>query len=181
MSQKKIKQESYFASIKRRDPAANNFFQILFTYPGVRAYFSYKIAHFFFTHHMKFLAELISYFSRKHTGIEIHPCAKIGKRLFIDHGSGTVIGETAVIGDDVLIYHGVTLGATGTSIRHGEKRHPTIGNNVMLGANSTLLGAITIGDNCIIAANSLVLKDIENDTIVKTIYINKCDKKNISK
>lgn len=172
MSKKKTK-DTFFRSIKKRDPAARNNLQIFLTYPGVRALLSYRIAHFFFTHHLKLLGEFISYRSRKKTGIEIHPGAKIGKRLFIDHGFGTVIGETATIGDDVLIYHGVTLGATGTSLKQGETRHPTIGDNVMIGANSTILGAIKVGDNAKIGANALVTKDVAENEIIKGCILQK--------
>lgn len=172
MSKKKDK-TSLFKSIKQRDPAARNNLQIFLTYPGVRALASYRVAHFFFTHHLKLLGEFISYRSRKKTGIEIHPGATIGKRLFIDHGHGTVIGETATIGDDVLIYHGVTLGATGQSLKHGETRHPTIGNNVMIGANSTILGAVTIGNNAKIGANALVTKDVAENEVIKGCILQK--------
>jgi len=113
--------KGYFKSIKERDPAARYALQILLTYPGVKAMIWYRVAHFFWKIHFKLLAEFITYLTRNRLGIEIHPGAKIGKRLFIDHGSGVVIGETSIIGDDVTMYHGVTLGGRGTS--HG-KRHP---------------------------------------------------------
>lgn len=151
------KKISYLKSVKLRDPAARNNLQILLTYSGVKALINYKIAHWLWKHHMKMLAELISYHTRKKYAIEIHPGATIGKYLFIDHGAGVVIGETAIIGDNVTMYHGVTLGGRGSS--HG-KRHPTIGNNVMLGAGAQLLGNITVGDNARIGANATVLEDV---------------------
>lgn len=161
MKNKKI---GYFKSIKMRDPAARNAIQILLCYAGVKAIIWYRIAHFFWIIHLKLLAELITYITRNRFGIEIHPAAKIGKRFFIDHGQGVVIGETAVIGDDVTIYHQVTLGGRGTE---KGKRHPTVGNNVIIGAGAMLLGNITIGDNCKIGANSTVLTDVpSNSTII---------------
>lgn len=165
--QKHTKKLSYFQSIKNRDPAARNSFQILFTYPGVKALVYYRVAHFLFSKwRAKTLAELISCHARKVTGIEIHPGARIGKRLFIDHGSGTVIGETAIIGDDCLIHHGVTLGSTGSKTI-GHRRHPELKNNVMIGAHATLIGPITIGDNAKIGANTLILKNVEKNEVVK--------------
>jgi len=161
MKHKKI---GFFKSIKLRDPAARNNLQIILTYPGVKALINYKIAHFFWKIHFKLLAELITYHTRKKYSIEIHPGAQIGKNLFIDHGTGVVIGETSIIGDNVTIYHGVTLGGRG--LVHG-KRHPTVGDNVIIGANAQLLGNITIGDNARIGANATVLYDVlENQTIV---------------
>jgi serine O-acetyltransferase len=151
------KKISYFKSIKLRDPEARNNLQILFTYSGVKALINYRIAHWFWKHHMKCIADLITYHTRKKYSIEIHPAAQIGKHLFIDHGAGVVIGETAIIGNNVTMYHGVTLGGRGTS--HG-KRHPTIGNNVMIGAGAQLLGNITIGDNARIGSNATVLEDV---------------------
>ncbi|HHU56413.1 MAG TPA: serine O-acetyltransferase [Acholeplasmataceae bacterium] len=154
----------YFKSIKARDPAARHFVQIILLYPGVQAMFFYRIARFFYIIKLKLIAELIMYIVRIFTHIEIHPGAKIGKRLFIDHGSGVVIGETTVIGDDCTIYQGVTLGGKGTS--HG-KRHPTLGNNVLVGAGAKILGNIKIGNNVKIGANTTVLHDIEdNKTVV---------------
>lgn len=160
---KKAKKESYFSSIKRRDPAARHNLQILFTYPGVRALGYYKVAHFLWKIHLKFLAEWLTLIARRRTNIEIHPAAKIGKHLFIDHGTGVVIGETAEIGDDVLIYHGVTLGGKTTE---SCKRHPTIGNNVIIGCGAKLLGDIIIGDNAKIGANALVDHDVPENGIV---------------
>lgn len=151
-------------SAQKRDPAARNFFEIVFLYPGLHALIAYRIAHFLFGIGMTFLARMISQISRWTTGIEIHPGAKIAKNFFIDHGMGVVIGETAVIGDNVLLYQGVTLGGTG--IMKG-KRHPTIGNSVVIGAGAKVLGNITIGDNSYIGANAVVIRDVPaNSTIV---------------
>ncbi|MBE6903612.1 MAG: serine O-acetyltransferase [Ruminococcaceae bacterium] len=143
--------------IKERDPAARSFFEVLFLYSGVRALASYRLAHWFYNNKLFFLARFISQKSRNRTGIEIHPAAKIGKGLFIDHGMGVVIGETAEIGDNCTIYQGVTLGGTG---KDTGKRHPTLGNNIMVGAGAKVLGPLNIGDNCKIAANAVVLFDM---------------------
>ena len=152
------------AAYKARDPAARSTAEILLLYPGVRALRSHRRAHWCYMHGYKLLARWISQASRRRTGIEIHPGAKIGKRLVIDHGMGIVIGETAEIGDDCLIFHGVTLGGTG---KETGKRHPTIGNNVLIGTGAKVLGPITVGSNSRIASNSVVLKDIpENSTAV---------------
>ena len=149
---------------KSRDPAARSSLEILLLYPGVKAVRSHRKAHWCHEHGLKFLARLISQRSRRRTGIEIHPGAKIGKRLVIDHGMGIVIGETAEIGDDCLIYHGVTLGGTGKDVG---KRHPTIGNNVLIGTGAKVLGPFKVGDNSRIAANSVVLSEIpDNSTAV---------------
>ena len=149
---------------KARDPAARSALEILLLYPGVRAVRSHRKAHWCYEHGLKFLARLISQRSRHRTGIEIHPGAKIGTRLVIDHGMGIVIGETAEIGDDCLIYHGVTLGGTGKDVG---KRHPTIGNNVLIGTGAKVLGPFKVGDNSRIAANSVVLSEIPpNSTAV---------------
>ena len=145
------------AAYKARDPAARSALEILLLYPGVKAVRSHRRAHWCYTHHLKFLARWISQASRRRTGIEIHPGATIGKRLVIDHGMGIVIGETAEIGDDCLIYHGVTLGGTGKDCG---KRHPTIGNNVLIGTGAKLLGPFTVGDNARIAAGSVVLQSV---------------------
>ena len=142
---------------KAKDPAARSTFQILFLYPGVKAVRSHRKAHWCYEHGLFFLARLISQSSRRRTGIEIHPGAKIGKRLVIDHGMGIVIGETAEIGDDCLIYHGVTLGGTGKDVG---KRHPTIGNNVMIATGAKVLGPFQVGDGARIAANAVVLQEI---------------------
>lgn len=125
-------------NIKEKDPAARNILEVLFLYPGFHVLVFYKIAHFLYKHNLFFIARVISQFARLFTGIEIHPGAKIGKRLFIDHGMGIVIGETATIGNDCTIYHQVTLGGTG---KDKDKRHPDVGNNVMIGAGSKILRA----------------------------------------
>lgn len=152
--------KDFIDSIKKRDPNARNIFQIILLYPGVQAVFWYKISHFLYTHQLKFIAELIMFLVRCFLNIEIHPAAQIGKRLFIDHGSGVVIGSTTIIGDGVTIYHGVTLGATGRKRIEG-KRHPTIEDNVTIGAGAKILGDITLGEGCIIGANAVILKDVE--------------------
>ena len=146
---------------QRRDPAARSKLEILLLYPGIKAVRSHRLAHWCYRHDLKFLARAISQRSRRRTGIEIHPGATIGRRLVIDHGMGIVIGETAEIGDDCLIYHGVTLGGTGKDVG---KRHPTIGNNVLIGTGAKVLGPIKVGDNSRIAANSVVLKEIPEDS-----------------
>ena len=153
----------YFKSIKRRDPAARHALQIIMTYPGFKAMFWHRVAHFFYKIHFKLLSEIIACITRFRTGIEIHPGAKIGKRLFIDHGMGVVIGETTIIGDDVTIYHGVTLGGRGLE---KTKRHPTIGNNVIIGAHAQVLGNITIGNNVSIGANATVVNDVLSNSVV---------------
>ena len=143
-------------TIYTKDPTIHNVWEALLT-PGFKAIISYKISHYFYQKNHYFLSRLISERSKRKTGIEIHPGAKIGKRLFIDHGTGIVIGETTIIGDDVTIYHGVTLGATG---KETGKRHPTIGNHVMIGTGAKVLGNIMISDNSKIGANAVVLKDV---------------------
>ena len=148
------------ALVKERDPAAKNSLEILLTYSGLKAVRSYRRAHWFHKHGMITIARMISQFARFRTGIEIHPGAKIGKGLFIDHGMGVVIGETAEIGDYCLLYQGVTLGGTGKE--HG-KRHPTLGNNVMVGAGAKVLGSFKIGNNVRIAANAVVLEPIPDN------------------
>ena len=151
-------------AVKDRDPAAKSSLEIFFLYPGVKAIRMYRRANFFYRHNMFFIARLISQHAARITGIEIHPGATIGRRLVIDHGHGVVIGETTEIGDDVLIYQGVTLGGTGKDIG---KRHPTLGNNVMVGAGAKVLGPVHIGDNTKIAAGAVVLNEIpENSTAV---------------
>lgn len=146
---------------KKRDPAARSSLEVLFLYQGVHATIDHWISHWFYKHNMKFIARCVSQWSRFWTGIEIHPGATIGRRLVIDHGMGIVIGETAELGDDVLLYQGVTLGGTGKD--HG-KRHPTLGNNVMVGCGAKILGPFTVGDNARIAANAVVLKEIPADS-----------------
>ena len=150
--------------IYEKDPAANNLAEIIFCYPGFQALLAHRIAHKLAYWKVPFLPRYISYLTRIITGIEIHPKARIGNRFFIDHGEGVVIGETTIIGDDVLIYQQVTLGGIGSE--HG-KRHPTIGNNVIIGAGAKVLGNITLGDNVRVGAGSVVLEDVpENSTVV---------------
>lgn len=147
-----------------RDPAARSKLEILLLYPGVHATIYYKLAHFLHGNGLKFFARLISQWARLVTGIEIHPGATIGRRLVIDHGMGIVIGETAEVGDDVLLYQGVTLGGTG---KDQGKRHPTIGNNVLIGSGAKVLGPFKVGDGARIAANAVVLREIpDNSTAV---------------
>ena len=145
---------------QRRDPAARSKLEILLLYPGVHAIINHRVAHWLYCHHLKFLARCVSQWSRFWTGIEIHPGAKIGRRLVIDHGCGIVIGETAEIGDDCLIYHGVTLGGTG---KDQGKRHPTIGSNVLISCGAKVLGPFKVGDNARIAANAVVLSEVPED------------------
>ena len=147
-----------------KDPAAKSFLEVLVLYQGLHALVNYRIAHFLYRIRLYFPARMISQIARFFTGIEIHPGAVIGKKLFIDHGMGVVIGETAIIGDNVLLYQGVTLGGTG--IEKG-KRHPTIGNNVVIGTGAKVLGNITVGDNSYVGANAVVIKDVPaNSTVV---------------
>lgn len=149
---------------QKQDPAAKNFLEILFLYQGLHALIAYRVAHVLYRMRLYFPARTLSQLSRFMTGIEIHPGAKIGKGFFVDHGMGVVIGETAIVGDNVLLYQGVTLGGTG--IEKG-KRHPTIGNNVVIGAGAKVLGNITVGDNSYIGANAVVIKDVPaNSTVV---------------
>lgn len=159
----KSKKVGFFASIKQRDPSARNSLEILLLYPGVHAVIWYRVSRFFYRIRLKFIARWIMTVTRFRTGIEIHPAAKIGKNLFIDHGMGVVIGETAIVGDNCTIYQGATLGGTG---KEHNKRHPTLGNNVVVGAGAKVLGNITIGDNVKIGANSVVLKDVPDDCTV---------------
>ena len=150
--------------VKKRDPAAKNYLQIILFYPGYQAIYWYRIAHFFYKIKLFFLSFFIMTTVRFFTGIEIHPAAKIGRRVFIDHGMGVVIGETAVIGDDVTLYQGVTLGGTG---KETGKRHPTIQNNVVIGAGAKILGSFVVGNNVNIGANAVVLSNVpENSTVV---------------
>ena len=147
-------------SIRDRDPAARTTLEVVLLYQGFHALFYHRQAHWLYQHKHFFLARALSQFARHMTGIEIHPGAKIGKRLFIDHGMGIVIGETAEVGDDCLIYHGVTLGGTG---KDQGKRHPTIGNNVLISAGAKVLGPFKVGDNSRIAANAVVLSEVPAD------------------
>ena len=161
----------FIKSIKERDPAAKSTLSIVLTYPGVKAIFFHQIANFFQIAGFDLIARIISQTSRFFTGIEIHPGAKIGKNLFIDHGMGVVIGETSEIGNDVTIYHAVTLGGISPSIdserqRH-EKRHPTIGNDVVIGSGAQIIGPIKVGNGSRIAANAVVVNDVpEGATMV---------------
>ncbi len=151
-------------AVRERDPAARNFWEVFFLYPGVKAIRMHRVAHFYYKHNLKFLARYVSQRAVHKTGIEIHPGATIGRRLVIDHGVGIVIGETTEIGDDVLIYQGVTLGGTGKDVG---KRHPTIGNNVMISAGAKVLGPFKIGDNSRVAAGAVVLSEVPpNSTVV---------------
>lgn len=143
--------------VLEEDPAAKSKIEVLLLYPCIHAIIAYRLSHFLYGHKRFFLARLVSQLARFFTGIEIHPGAVIGKGLFIDHGMGVVIGETAEVGDNVTIYHGVTLGGTG---KHKGKRHPTIGNNVLIGTGAKVLGPITVGDNAKIGANSVVLHNV---------------------
>ncbi len=148
------------------DPAAIHKLNVIVNYPGVHAMFFYRITHFLWNINMKFTARFLSQFARFLTGIEIHPGATIGKRLFIDHGMGVVIGETTIIGDDCTLYQGVTLGGVGTG-SHTTKRHPTLLNNVMISAGAKVIGNVTIGNNSIVGASSVVLKDVpDNCTVI---------------
>ena len=154
----------FLKSIKERDPAAKSYLQIILFYPGVHAIFWYRIARFFYVIRLRLISHLIMNLVRFFTGIEIHPGAKIGKCLFIDHGHGVVIGETAIVGDFCTIYHGVTLGGTG---KERCKRHPTLKNNVMVGAGAKILGNVTIGNNIKIGANPIVTFDVpDNKTVI---------------
>ncbi|MCL1949463.1 MAG: serine O-acetyltransferase [Turicibacter sp.] len=155
--------KDYFKSIKKRDPAAGSNLQILLYYPGVQALMWFRVASFLYHRKCRPIAEFIMYWVRLILGIEIHPAATIGKRLFIDHGTGVVIGATAIIGDDVTIFHGVTLGGTSVGTKPG-RRHPKIGNQVLIGTGAKIIGAISIGDGCRIGANAVVLEDIPSFT-----------------
>jgi len=151
------------AAVLERDPAARSKLEIVLLYSGLHALWWYRIHHWLWKHHWLFLARAMSQFARWLTGIEVHPGAMIGRRFFIDHGMGVVIGETAEVGDDVTLYQGVTLG--GTTLNPG-KRHPTIGNGVVIGGGAKILGNIHIGDNCRIGAGSVVLRDVPADSTV---------------
>jgi serine O-acetyltransferase len=161
----------YLNSIKSRDPAAKSTISLILTYPGVKAVFFHHISRFFYLAGFDLIARIISQTSRFFTGIEIHPGAKIGKNLFIDHGMGVVIGETSEIGDNVTIYHAVTLGGISPSIdtelQRNEKRHPTIGNDVVIGSGAQIIGPVVVGNCARIAANAVVVNDVaENTTMV---------------
>ncbi len=151
-------------NIQEKDPASGPWLEILLCYPGLHALIFHKLAHILYKLKVPIIPRLISHFSRWITGIEIHPGAKFGKRVFIDHGKGVVIGETAEIGNNVVIYQGVTLGGTSTK---RVKRHPTLGDNIVVGCGAKILGNINIGDNCQIGANSVVIKDVPaNSTVI---------------
>ncbi|MDD7465431.1 MAG: serine O-acetyltransferase [Actinomycetaceae bacterium] len=147
------------------DPAARNRLEVALVYPGVHAVWAYRLAHRLWNknEHLKLPARLLSQVTRAITGVEIHPAAKLGRRLFIDHGMGVVIGETAEVGEDVTIYHGTTLG--GTSLTKGVKRHPTVGSHVVIGSGAKVLGNITIGDGAQIGANAVVVRDVPTDNV----------------
>jgi serine O-acetyltransferase len=152
------------AAVFESDPAARSYLEVVVLYPGLHSVWAHHLSHWLWRHRMRFLAKFVSQVARFFTGIEIHPGAELGRRLFIDHGIGTVIGETAIVGDDVTLYQGVTLGGTG---KEKGKRHPTVGNNVSIGSGAKLLGNITIGDNCRVGAGSVVLRNVPaNSTIV---------------
>ena len=162
-----MKNKSLIKKVIETDPAARYALNVIINYQGVHAMFCYRINHFLWTKlHLKLLARLLSQVARFLTGIEIHPGATIGKRLFIDHGMGVVIGETTIIGDDCVLYQGVTLGGVGTG-EHKVKRHPTLLNNVMVSAGAKVIGDVTVGNNSIVGAQTVVLKDVpDNCTVV---------------
>jgi serine O-acetyltransferase len=150
-------------SVFDRDPAARSLLEVMTCYPGLHALWGHRVAHWFWTHRLKLIGRMLSQIIRSLTGVEIHPGARIGPGLFIDHGMGVVIGETAELGKDVTLYHGVTLG--GTSLRKG-KRHPTLGDDVVVGTGAKVLGAITIGESSRIGANAVVVKSVPPDSVV---------------
>lgn len=150
-------------TVFERDPAAKSWLEVLLCYPGVHALLAHRLNHWLYRHRFFLLARILSQISRFFTGIEIHPGAEIGRRFFIDHGAGVIIGETTEIGDDVTLYQGVTLGGTG---KEKGKRHPTIGNRVMISAGAKILGSITIGDNVKVGAGAVVLRDAPPNTTV---------------
>ena len=158
---KRIKED--INSVFRRDPSARGFLEVLTTYPGLHSIWHHRISHKLWNRRLFWLAKSLSILSRFFTGIEIHPAAKIGRRFFIDHGHGVVIGETAEIGDDVTLYHGVTLGGTSW---HGGKRHPTLEDNVVIGAGAKILGPITVSKNARVGSNAVVVRNVDEDTTV---------------
>ena len=163
--------KNFLESIKARDPAAKSILSIILTYPGVKAVFFHNISHFFYVAGFDLISRIISQAVRFFTGIEIHPGAKIKKNLFIDHGMGVVIGETSEIGENVTIYHAVTLGGISPSInsenQRNEKRHPTIGDDVVIGSGAQIIGPVKVGSHARIAANAVVVNDVpENATMV---------------
>ncbi|HIP31075.1 MAG TPA: serine O-acetyltransferase [Sulfurospirillum arcachonense] len=151
-----------FAQPVKNDPALNSKFELIFSYPGVWALVNYRFAHKLYTNNFKLLARIIMGFTQVITNIDLHPAAKVGRRVFFDHAFGLVIGETAIVGDDVLIYQGVTLG--GVNLNKGEKRHPTVLSGSVIGAGAKVLGNITIGHNCRIGSNSVVVKDVPDES-----------------
>ena len=161
-----------------KDPAAKNIIEVILCYPGLHALWFHRIAHFLYTKKLYLIARLLSHISRFLTGIEIHPGAKIGRRVFIDHGMGVVIGETAEVGNDTILYKGVVLG--GTSLKK-EKRHPTIGNNVIIGSNSCILGPVRVGDGAKIGSGSVVVKDVSSRATVVGIPGKIVEKKTMEK
>ena len=162
--------KKYFESIKARDPAATSLLLVVLTYPGVKAVFFHRIANLIWSLNLKIIARMVSQLSRFLTGIEIHPAAKIGKNLFIDHGMGVVIGETAEIGDNVTLYHGVTLGGISPAVKSAEqvgvKRHPTLLNDVIVGSGAQILGPIVVQDCARIGSNAVVTKDVPKGGIM---------------
>jgi len=152
----------------KRDPAARNKLEVFLTYPGVHAVWNYRISHWLWNHNFKLIARIFSNRARRRTGIEIHPGATIGRRFFIDHGIGVVIGETANIGDDVMLYHNVTLGARRFATG---KRHPTIGNRVIIGAGAKILGPVNIADDARVSYNSVVIEDVKKTNDSDIFYI----------
>ena len=177
-----MKEKSLIKKIIETDPAAMNYFNVCMNYSGVHALFLYRITHFLWQKKLKIIARFISQISRFLTGIEIHPGATIGRRLFIDHGMGVVIGETTIIGDDCTLYQGVTLGGVGTG-SHVTKRHPTLLNDVMVSAGAKVIGNITIGNRTIIGAQTVVLKDVPNDCTVVGVpaYIVRCNGEKVNR
>lgn len=153
-------------NIQEKDPAAENIIYVILLYQGFHILLFYRIAHFLYKKKLRFIARLISQLGRLITGIEIHPGAQIGRKLFIDHGNGVVIGETSIIGNNCTIYHGVTLGGNGKKSVNDKKRHPIIGNNVLIGCGAKIIGPITIGNNVRIGANSVVLDNVEDNMTV---------------
>ena len=162
-------------SIKSRDPAANNLLEIIFLYPGFHAIIVYRISNLFWLLKLTFFAKLIAYLGRILTGIEIHPAAKIGKNMFIDHGHGVVIGQTSKIGDNVVIYHGVTLGGRTTK---KVRRHPTVENDVVIGAGAKILGAVIISKGAKIGPNAVIVKDVKANAVYASDLAKKVIKSN---
>jgi len=164
------KAKKYLESIQKRDPAAKSLIGILLNYPGIKALFFHRISSFFWKANFQIIARMISQFSRFLTGIEIHPAAKIGKNFFIDHGMGVVIGETSIIGDNVTLYHSVTLGGIAPSVKsqeqRGIKRHPTLKNNTVIGSGAQILGPIVVDENAKVGANAVVTNDVPPNAVM---------------